>query len=80
VSGGILSGRGQTGHDPVVRNTLSGKGFHMSIDFDPGYGDQPFKTLVQNYPGEDIYPPGDFRTEWGPIFIADDWTAAPACW
>src|SRR5215831_18043613 len=40
----------------------------MSIDFDPGYGDQPFKTLVQNYPGEDVYPPGDFRTEWGPIF------------
>jgi hypothetical protein len=40
----------------------------MSIDFDPGYGDQPFKTLVQNYPGEDVYPPGGFRTEWGPIF------------
>jgi hypothetical protein len=40
----------------------------MSIDFDPGYGDQPFKTLVENYPGEDVYPTGDFRTEWGPIF------------
>ena len=40
----------------------------MSIDFDPGYVDQPFKTLAQNYPGEDVYPPGDFRTEWGPIF------------
>jgi uracil-DNA glycosylase len=23
---------------------------------------------VQNYPGEDVYPPGDIRTEWGPIF------------
>src|SRR5690242_13409013 len=46
----------------------SRKGSSMSIDFDPGYGDQPFKTLVQNYPGEDVYPPGDFRTEWGPIF------------
>jgi hypothetical protein len=36
--------------------------------FDPGYGRKPFSTLVANYPGSDVYPPKDFRLEWGPIF------------
>jgi hypothetical protein len=36
--------------------------------FDPGYGRRPFSTLVANYPGPDVYPPKDFRVEWGPIF------------
>ena len=36
--------------------------------FDPGYRRRPFSTLVADYPGEDVYPPKDFRVEWGPIF------------
>lgn len=36
--------------------------------FDPGYRRRPFTTLVANYPGSDVYPPNDFRVEWGPIF------------
>jgi uracil-DNA glycosylase len=34
----------------------------------PGYVDEPFATLVAEYPGEEVYPSGDFRTEWGPVF------------
>ncbi len=33
-----------------------------------GYGAEPFASLVADYPGVDIYPAGDFRVEWGPIF------------
>jgi uracil-DNA glycosylase len=40
----------------------------MPIDFCPGYTTTPFKTLARNYPGPDVYPTTDFRTEWGPIF------------
>ena len=40
----------------------------MAHDFDPGPVEEPFATLVREYPGEDVYPPEDFRTEWGPIF------------
>ncbi len=40
----------------------------MAHEFDPGYNRYPFKTLVRNYPGTDVYPSTDFRTEWGPIF------------
>jgi uracil-DNA glycosylase len=40
----------------------------MPIPFDPGYHLEPFATLVSEYPGEDAYPPADFRTEWGPVF------------
>jgi hypothetical protein len=39
-----------------------------STPFDPAYGDDPWRTLVETYPGADVYPPADFRTEWGPIF------------
>ncbi len=39
----------------------------MGHDFDPGYP-RRFTALVRNYPGPEIYPPTDFRTEWGPIF------------
>lgn len=39
-----------------------------SIDFDPGYGVDPWATLCRTYPGEDVYPSAHFRTEWGPIF------------
>lgn len=40
----------------------------MAHPFDPGYFDEPFRTLASEYPGVDVYPPGQFRTEWGPIF------------
>lgn len=40
----------------------------MTHEFDPGYNRSPFKSLVHTYPGPDIYPFDDFRTEWGPIF------------
>lgn len=40
----------------------------MSHRFDPGYVQEPFRSLVEDYPGEDVYPPTAFRTEWGPVF------------
>ncbi len=40
----------------------------MAHTFCAGYNRQPFSTLVRDYPGEDVYPSADFRTEWGPIF------------
>jgi len=40
----------------------------MPRPFDPGYFEEPFLSLVREYPGEDVYPPGQFRVEWGPIF------------
>ena len=33
-----------------------------------GYVVEPFASLVAGYPGEDVYPQADFRTEWGPVF------------
>src|SRR3954470_6402680 len=40
----------------------------MPTPFDPGYGAEPFRTLVQDVPGEDVFPTDDFGTEWGPVF------------
>ena len=40
----------------------------MSHPSCPGYVDEPFATLVAEYPGEEVYPSADFRVEWGPIF------------
>src|SRR5690348_1550807 len=40
----------------------------MTHAFCPGYAQPPFDDLVADYPGPDVYPPEDFRTEWGPIF------------
>lgn len=40
----------------------------MSHESCPGYAVAPFAGLVAAYPGEDVYPAGDFRVEWGPIF------------
>jgi uracil-DNA glycosylase len=37
-------------------------------EFDPGPAFQPFRDLCADYPSTDVYPPADFRTEWGPIF------------
>jgi hypothetical protein len=40
----------------------------MPHPFDPGYFEEPFLTLVEDYPEADVYPPGQFRVEWGPVF------------
>jgi len=40
----------------------------MATLFDPGYGKQPFRKLVEDVPGETVFPTKDFRTEWGPVF------------
>jgi uracil-DNA glycosylase len=40
----------------------------MAIEFDPGYAAEPFRTLCAEYPDVSVYPPRDFRVEWGPIF------------
>jgi cytosine/adenosine deaminase-related metal-dependent hydrolase/uracil-DNA glycosylase len=40
----------------------------MAHAFDPGYAVEPFKSLVESYPDDTVYPSEDFRTEWGPIF------------
>jgi uracil-DNA glycosylase len=40
----------------------------MAHAYDPGYGAEPFRTLCNEHPGEDVYPANDFRVEWGPIF------------
>jgi uracil-DNA glycosylase len=39
----------------------------MATTFDEGFR-RPYDTLVRDAPGEDVYPPDAFRTEWGPIF------------
>jgi uracil-DNA glycosylase len=40
----------------------------MVRQFDPGYTAEPFLTLCSDYPDETVYPPNQFRVEWGPIF------------
>lgn len=40
----------------------------MPVPFDPGYGEEPFRTLVREVPGDSVFPTKDFRTEWGPVF------------
>ncbi len=40
----------------------------MATAFDPGYGQEPFRTLVQDVPDATVFPTKDFRTEWGPVF------------
>jgi len=40
----------------------------MSHPFDPGYFAEPFLTLCSDYPEASVYPPDQFRVEWGPIF------------
>jgi uracil-DNA glycosylase len=40
----------------------------VAATFDRGYVDEPWATLVSECPGAEIYPPADFRLEWGPIF------------
>ena len=40
----------------------------MAREFDPGYGSEPFRSLVADTPDTDVYPQSDFRVEWGPVF------------
>src|SRR6478672_2266593 len=40
----------------------------MPTPFDPGYGEEPFASLVTSYPGAVAYPADGFRLEWGPVF------------
>jgi hypothetical protein len=40
----------------------------MTHTFDPGYVAEPFLTLCAEFPEADIYPPDQFRVEWGPVF------------
>lgn len=40
----------------------------MSTAFDTGYGHPAFQALVEDLPGTEVYPPHDFRVEWGPVF------------
>ena len=40
----------------------------MPHPFDPGYVAEPYLTLCAEYPEAEVYPPGQFRLEWGPIF------------
>src|SRR5690242_1099601 len=36
----------------------------MPHDYDPGYGAEPFRTLVNDHPDATVYPQSNFRTEW----------------
>jgi hypothetical protein len=40
----------------------------MPHPFDPGYVAEPFLALCTDYPKANVYPPDQFRLEWGPIF------------
>jgi hypothetical protein len=40
----------------------------MARAFDPGYGSEPFRSLVADAPGAAVYASADFRLEWGPVF------------
>ncbi len=40
----------------------------MPHAFDPGYGSEPWRSLVEDYPDETVYPVDSFRVEWGPVF------------
>jgi uracil-DNA glycosylase len=39
----------------------------MTHQFCPGYP-PPYDALVEDYPGDDVFPPDAFRVEWGPMF------------
>jgi hypothetical protein len=53
-----------SGHIVAVSTTMCG----MAHEFDSGPTSSQIGELFETYPGEEIYPIEDFRTEWGPIF------------
>lgn len=42
----------------------------MPLPFDPSDTAEPYLSLCADHPGSDVYPPTQFRSEWGPIFDA----------
>ena len=40
----------------------------MPTAFDLGYGAEPFRPLVQDFPDRTDFPTNAFRVEWGPVF------------
>jgi len=51
----------------------------MPHAFDPGYVAEPYLSLCAGYPEADVYPPDQFRVEWGPVFHRgrlDGWRAS----
>jgi hypothetical protein len=40
----------------------------VAVAFDPGYGEEPFRSLCADPPGDSTYPGDAFRVEWGPVF------------
>ncbi len=65
-SGGVY-GRRQPevylGHLPI-RAFCDGPEGHLPAVFDPGYGQEPFRTLGQDVPDATVFP---FRTEWAGV-------------
>src|SRR5215207_5724538 len=53
---------------PVSPASTSRQGCYVPTAFDPGYGNEPFRTLVRDVPDASVFPTKDFRTEWGPVF------------
>ena len=40
----------------------------MGHEFDPGYGQEPFRALCTDYPDGTVYAAEHFRLEWGAVF------------
>src|SRR3712207_7760306 len=58
-------------YPPLFRSALLEAlmlGLPVLPDFDPGPVEEPFASLARRYHGPNVYPPADFRVEWGPIF------------
>jgi uracil-DNA glycosylase len=56
---------GAAGADPTAAPRRPAMASHQ---FDPGYVEEPFRSLCEEYPAAETYPAGDFRVEWGPVF------------
>jgi uracil-DNA glycosylase len=56
---------GAAGADPTAATRRPAMASHQ---FDPGYVEEPFRSLCEDYPAAETYPADDFRVEWGPVF------------
>ena len=52
---------------------------HMPVLFDPGYGDEPFRTLVQDVPDSSVSRRRTSAPSRGRSSAAGGWMAAPGC-
>ena len=52
----------------------------MAHLFDPGPSQEPFLSLCRDYPEASVYPDGDFRLEWGPVFHRGRLDGSAPCW